>query len=77
MSLVTTYFPRVPVGGATNYKLRPVLTYIVMVIWKCTDVFRGIFRLGGLRRGGYVGRTFFEELVMGKKIFMKGAQGNF
>ena len=59
MSLGTTYSPTVPVGGATSYKFDHCL-HIVMVIWKCTDVFRGIFRSGGgggLRREEYAGGT--------------------
>ena len=48
-----------------------------MVIRKCTDVFRVIFRLGGeeLRRGEYAGGTFLGGIGdWGEKIFMKGVQ---
>ena len=47
-----------------------------MVIKKCTDVFRRIFWLGeGLRRGAYVGGTFYGGICHGgEKISMKGAQ---
>ena len=49
-----------------------------MVIGKCTDVFRGIFWLGGgvekREIGDMFGELSIEEFVMGKKISMKGAQ---
>ena len=66
MSLGMTYSPTVPGGGAASYKLRPVL-HIIMVIGKCTDVFRGIFLvLGvGLRGGDYVGGSFLGEICHG------------
>ena len=49
--------------------------HIVMVIGKCTDVFRGIlFCLGmGLRRGGYVGGSVLGGICHGgRKIQSKG-----
>ena len=47
-----------------------------MVIWKCTDVFGGIFRLGGrgLEEGDMLGNFPWRNLSWGKKIFMKGVQ---
>ena len=50
--------------------------HIVMVIWKCTEVFRGIFRLGGgvEKREICWGNFPWRNLSSGKKIFMKGAQ---
>ena len=41
--------------------------HIIMVIGKCTDVFRGFFLvLGvGLRGGGYVGGSFLGEICHG------------
>ena len=69
MSLGTTYSPTVPVGGTTNYKFDQCL-HKVMVIGKCTDVFRGIFWLGeGLRTGGYVGGTFHGGICHGGRKF--------
>ena len=46
MSLGTTYSPTVPVGGqqVTNFDQ---CLHIVMVIGKCTGVFRRIFLVGG------------------------------
>ena len=51
--------------------------HIVMVIGKCTNVFRGIlFCLGvGLRRGSYVGGISLEESVMGKEKFNEKGAG--
>ena len=47
-----------------------------MVIWKCTDVFRGIFRLGEeLRRLGMLGELSLEEFVMGEENFHEGSAG--
>ena len=48
-----------------------------MVIWKRTDVFRGIFWFGGELRGG--GGTWedlsMEELLMGEETFNGGIAG--
>ena len=76
MSLGTTYFPRVPVGGATSYKFDLCL-HIVMVFGKYAGVFRRIFfGLGeGLRRGGYAGGTFLREFLMGEENFHEGRAG--
>ena len=49
--------------------------HIVMVIWKCTEVFRGIFRLGGWRRRDMLGELSLEEFVMGEKKFHEGSAG--
>ena len=47
-----------------------------MVIGKGTDVFRGIFWLGGgIEKMGLCGGDFpWRNLSWGKKIFMKGTQ---
>ena len=46
-----------------------------MVIWKCTDVYRGIFRLGGVEKRGICWGNFpWRNLSWGNKIFMKGTQ---
>ena len=73
MSLGMTYSPTIPGGGAatlttTNFDQ---CLHIVMVIGKCTDVFRGIlFCLGvGLNRGDYVGGSFLGGICHeGRKI---------
>ena len=64
--------PKVPVRGPASYKLWLVL-HIVMIIGKCTDVFRGILWLGGgvEKRGVMWGEHSMEEFVMGE-FFYKG-----
>ena len=55
MSLGTTYSPTVPWEGlqVTNFDQ---CLHIVMVIGKCTDVFREDFLVGGrVEKRGYVG----------------------
>ena len=49
----------------------------MMVIGKCTDVFRGIlFCLGvGLRRGAMLEDLSFEESVMGEELFNEKGAG--
>ena len=42
-----------------------------MVIGKCTNVFRGIFLVGG---GVYVGESFIGGMCHGEEKFNKGAQ---
>ena len=76
MSLGTTYSPTVPVGGATSYKLWPVLTYS-NGYWEVYRRFQeDFFGLGeGLRRGGYAGGTFLREFVMGEENFHEGRAG--
>ena len=77
MSLRTTYSPTVPVGGATSYKLRPVLTYS-NGYWEAYRRFQGDFLVAGgglLREGGYVGRTFHGVIFMGEKNFHEGSAG--
>ena len=50
--------------------------HTVMVIGKCTDLFRGIFWFGvGLRGGGYVGDLSLEEYVMGQEKFNEKGAG--
>ena len=75
MSLGTTYSPTVPVGGATRYKLWPVLTYsngylevyrrfqVVFLVW------------GGWKEGDMVGELFLEEFIMGEENFQEGSAG--
>ena len=48
-----------------------------MVIWKCTGVFWGIFRLGGggWEGGNMLGELSLEEFVMGEKKFYDGSAG--
>ena len=46
-----------------------------MVIWKYTDVFRGIFRVGDWEEGGMLGEFSLEEFVMGKENFHEGSAG--
>ena len=47
-----------------------------MVIWKCTDVFRGIFWLGGgVEKKGMLGELSIEEFVMGEENFHEGSAG--
>ena len=60
MSLRTTYSLIVQGGVAASYKM---CLGIVMVIGKCTDVFRGIFF--GLGGGGYVGGSFLGGIFHG------------
>ena len=47
-----------------------------MVIWKSTDVFWGIFRLGGgWEEGDMLGELSLEEFVMGEENFHEGRAG--
>ena len=75
MSLETTYSPESPWEGlqVTNFDQ---CLHIVMVIGKCTGVFRRIFWLGGgvEKRGIFWGSFPSRNLSWGKKISMKGAQ---
>ena len=69
MSLGTTYSPTVPVGGATSYKLLPMLTYS-NGYWEVYIRFQGDFRLGeGLRRGVYAVGTFRRGICHGGRKF--------
>jgi len=44
--------------------------HIIMVIGKCTDVFRGLFFWGGEKlRGGYMGGSFHGAIFHGGKEF--------
>ena len=44
-----------------------------MVIGKCTDVFRGIFWLGGgVEKRSYVGKLSMEGFLMGEEDFHEG-----
>ena len=43
---------------------------MVMVIGKCTDIFRGIFWMGGgAEKGGYVGGAFHGGICRGGSKF--------
>ena len=70
MFLGMTYSPTVPGGGVASYKLKPRCLHIIMVIGKCTDVFRGIFLvLGvGLSEGAMWEDLSLEKYAMGEKI---------
>ena len=70
-----TYFPTIPGGGATSYKLWPVFTYS-NGYWEMYRRFQGDFLgLGvGLREGGYVGGSFLGGICHGEKIFNEKAQ---
>ena len=75
MSLETTYSSTVPVGGATSYKLWPVLTYS-NGYWEVYRRFQDNFLVGGRgwKEGDILGELSIEEFVMGEEISMKGAQ---
>ena len=66
MSLGMTYSPQ-SLGEGLQVTNFDQCLHIIMVIGKCTDVFRGIFLvLGvGLRGGGYVGGSFLGEICHG------------
>ena len=75
MSLGTTYSPQSPWEGLPFTNFDQCL-HIVMVIGKCTDVFRGILWLGeGLRRGDMLGELSIEEFGMGEENFHEGSSG--
>ena len=69
MSLGTNYFPTVPVGGTTSYKLWPVFTYS-NGYWEVYRRFQGDFRWGGgrVRKGDMLGELSMEEFVTREKI---------
>ena len=75
MSLGVTYSPQSQWEGlqVTNFDQ---CLHMVMVIWKCTDVFRGIFRLGGgLEEEDMLGELSLEEFVVGGENFHEGSAG--
>ena len=76
MSLGTTYSPTVPVGGATSYKLWPVLTYNngYLEVYRRFQV--GDFSVGGggLEEGDMLGDFPWRNLSWVKKISVNGAQ---
>ena len=76
MSLGTTYSPTVPMGGLQVKNFDQCL-HIVMVIGKCTGVFRRIFWLeaGVEKRGDMLGELSIEEFVMGEENFHEGSAG--
>ena len=64
MSLGMTITPPQSLGEGLQVTNFDQCLHIVMVIGKCTDVFRGIlFR--GPRRGGYVGGSFLGGICHG------------
>ena len=76
MSLVMTYSPTIPGGGAASYKLWPVFTYS-NGYWEVYRRFQGDFILfgGGAEGGGAMLEDLsLEESVMGEEKFNdKGA----
>ena len=77
MSLRPTYSPQSPREGlqVTNSDL---CLHIVMVIGKCTEVFRGIFWSGGREFEGrvcYVGGSFHGGICHGEENFNEGGAG--
>ena len=67
MSLVTTYSPTVPVGGATSYKL--VVTYSNGYL-EVYRRFQGDLLVGGVvEKRGYVGGTFLGGICHGGRKF--------
>ena len=65
--------PHSPHGRGHKLQTLTRCLHIVMVIWKCTDVFRGIFRLGGggvSEEGNMLGELSLEEFVMGEENFL-------
>ena len=70
-----TYSPTVPRGGVEVTNFNQCL-HIIMVIGKCTDVFRGIFLVLGvaLREGAMWEDLSLEKYAMGEKNSMKRAQ---
>ena len=76
MSLETTYSSTVPAGGATIYKLWPVLTYS-NGYWEVYRCFQEDFLVGG--RGweeeDILGELSIEEFVMGEENFHDGSAG--
>ena len=78
MFLGATYSPTVPVGGATSYKLWPVLTYSNGIFGKVQTFSGGFFRLkggGGWEEGDMLGELSLEEFVMGEEKFHEGRAG--
>ena len=75
MSLGMTYSPTVSVGGL-QVTIFDQCLHIVMVIGKCTDVFRGIFWLweGVEKREICWGNFPSRNLSWGMRISMKGSQ---
>ena len=72
--LGTTYSPAVSLGGELQVTNFDQCLYIVMVIGKCTDVFRGISWLGEkLRIEGYFAELSMEEFVIGEENFHEGS----
>ena len=75
MSLGTTYSSNVPWEGlqVTNFDQ---CLHIVLVIGKCADAFRRIFRLGGEVEGrGLCGGSFHGGICYGEENFHEGGAG--
>ena len=66
MSLGTTYSLTVQVSGLQVTKFDQYLR-IVMVIGKCTDIFRGIFFGYGGKRRGLNGESFHGGIFHGRR----------
>ena len=68
--------PRSPRGRGPQVTNFDLCSHIVMVTGKCTDVFRGIFGLGGgeLRVVTWEDLSM-EELLMGEETFNGGGAG--
>ena len=78
MYLGITYSPTVPVGGATSYKLWPVLTYsngYLEVYRRFQGYFLGWGGGGGWEEVNMLGEPFLEEFVMGEVNFHEGSAG--
>ena len=76
MSLGNDLLPTVPVGGATSYKLWPVLTYS-NGYWEVYRRFQGDFLVGwrGWEEGNMLGELSMEEFVMGEENFRERSAG--
>ena len=76
MSSGTTYSPTVCVGGATSYKLWPVLTYS-NAYWEVYRRFQGDCLAGGRgwQEGDMLEELSIEEFVMGEENFHEGSEG--
>ena len=80
MSLGTTYYPTVSLGGVASYKLWPVFTYS-NGYWDVYGRFQWdfFFGLGGRVKvgGGTWEDLSMEKLFMGEETFNEGGAGFF
>ena len=68
--------PHSPRGRGYKLQTLTECLHIVMVIGKCTDVFRGFFSLGeGEVEGDYVGGSFYGGICHGEENFNEGSPG--